>query len=198
MIEAAKLALDDPQGWMPIAQALLADGVARRGSAWRVMTLASLSADGWPEVRSVTLRHFDAQAWELGFNLDRRSPKWAQMAAHDQICLHGYDAAGRMQLRLWGHVRLHGDDALGDAAWMASQPMSRACYAVAQAPGAELPSPPLAPAKPDGQDEQARAHFGAARVELNRVDMLWLRAEGHVRVGAYLEDGAMQARWLSV
>jgi pyridoxamine 5'-phosphate oxidase len=192
------LPLDDPQGWLPHAQALLADGVARRRSAWRVMTLASLSSEGWPELRSVTLRHFEAQAWELGFNLDRRSPKWAQMAAHDQICLHGYDAAGRMQLRLWGHVRLHGDDALGDAAWRASQPMSRACYAVAQAPGVEISTPPLAPAKPDAQDTEARAHFGAARVSVSRIDMLWLRAEGHVRVGAYRENGLMQARWLAV
>lgn len=188
------LPLDDPHRWLAAALDLLEDGVARRRSPWRVMTLATWDGDG-PDLRSVTLRGHEAARRQLRFNLDRRSPKWAQMKACPSVALHGYDAAGRIQLRLRGLVALHGDGATADAAWARSQPMSRACYAALHGPGAVLDMPSSAPVLGDG--EAARGVFGAAIFTYHRIDMVWLRAQGHVRVRIDWTDGVPQAQWVA-
>ncbi len=57
---------------------------------------------------------------------DRRRPR---------VSLHAYDPKAKIQVRIEGTARLHGQDAVARAAWAASRPMSRIGYATAPGPG---------------------------------------------------------------
>lgn len=184
---------DDIEACRTEAFRLLARGVADRRSAFRVLTLASIGADGAPQARSVVLRGVDVAARCLRLHTDKRSAKWAELAADPRVALHGYDAQAQVQLRLSGTAARHSGDEVAEAAWAASAPMSRRCYSAAPAPGTPIPAPLPAP-----MDEHAgRPNFAALHVTLHGLDWLWLAAAGHRRARFAWDGAAWQGSWLA-
>jgi hypothetical protein len=178
------------------AFALLARGVADRRHPFHTPTLATLGLDGAPRARTLVLRGFDAPSRTLRLHSDARSDKVAELARDPRAALHLYDAGGKVQIRLEGTAQVHRDDALAEAAWAASRPFSRMCYAIEPAPGTPIAAPPPAP-RPDPGDEAAgRVHFSAITLTFARMEWLWLAAEGHRRaLFTWTPDGA-EATWL--
>ena len=175
------------------AFALLARGVADRRSPFHTPTLASIGADGAPRARTLVLRGFDAARREIRLHSDRRSDKLAELSRDPRCALHLYDAGAQVQIRLEGAARLHLDDAVADAAWEASRPFSRLCYAITPAPGTPVPAPPPTPR----EQADGRAHFGVIMLGFHSLEWLWLAAEGHRRARfAWDAAGAMEATWL--
>lgn len=188
------------QDRMTLAEALamaldaLARGAADRHSPWHTPTLATLSLDGGPSLRTVVLRGFDPAKRDLAVHTDRRSAKCAELAADPHVMLQGYDATTRMQLRLAGRATLHLDDSIADAAWAASRKTSRMTYATAWAPGTALPAPPAAPDDPRG----GREHFAALMLRVDSLDWLLLDPAGHLRARfEWAADGGLAATWLA-
>lgn len=172
---------------------LLARGVADRRHPFHTPTLATIGADGAPRARTLVLRGFEAEARTLRLHTDTRSGKHAELEAEPRCALHAYDAGAQIQLRLTGRARLHRDDWLADAAWAASRPFSRLCYAAPDAPGSPVAAPPAAPREGDG-----RAHFAAIALVFDALDWLWLDATGHRRARFTWHDGAApRAEWLA-
>jgi pyridoxine/pyridoxamine 5'-phosphate oxidase len=179
---------------LAMAQDALAHGAADRHSAFHTPTLATLGLDGAPTLRTVVLRGFEPATRGLCIHTDRRSPKFAALAADPRAMLHGYDAATGMQLRLAGRATLHHDDAIADAAWAASRKTSRMTYATASAPGTALPAPPPAPEDPLG----GRENFAALTLRFDRLDWLLLDPAGHARARFdWAIDGTMTASWVA-
>jgi len=173
---------------------LLARGVADRRSPFHTPTLASIGADGAPRLRTVVLRSFDAAARQLRVHTDRRSAKYAELLVDPRAALHGYDVAAQVQIRLSGRISLHAESALADAAWAASHPGSRLCYAIAPGPGTPVAAPPAAPL---ALDAAARDNFAALVLHFDTLEWLWLAAAGHRRAHfAWDAAGACAARWL--
>lgn len=171
---------------------LLARGVADRRSPFHTPTLATIGADGAPRLRTLVLRGFDAASRTLRLHTDARTAKAAEILADPRCALHGYDPASRVQLRLSGTATLHRDDAEADAAWAASRPFSRLCYAQDAAPGTPLAAPPPAP-----RDEgEGRANFAAILLRFDRLEWLWLRHEGHERA-LFTWTPEEEATWLA-
>lgn len=184
-------------GCLSAAWTRLREGAADRRSPFHTPTLASL-ADGMPTLRTVVLRAAESDSWQLRVHTDRRSPKWQALAANPAIALHVYDPVARLQLRAHGHAALHAEDAIADAGWAGSRPMSRACYAQAAAPGAPVPAPPDAPVAADAGNGAARGHFGVIRLVLDTLEWLELAREGHRRAHfRRAPDGMIAAGWLA-
>jgi pyridoxamine 5'-phosphate oxidase len=184
---------DDLAETLAEAFRLLARGVADRRHAFHTPTLATIGADGAPRARTLVLRGFDAAARSLRLHTDTRSQKAAELAAEPRCALHAYDAGAQIQLRLLGRATLHHDDALAAAAWAASRPFSRLCYAAAEAPGALLTAPVPAPREGEG-----RANFAAIVLAFDQVDWLWLDAAGHRRARfTWNASATPRAEWLA-
>ncbi|MEI6161053.1 MAG: pyridoxamine 5'-phosphate oxidase family protein [Roseococcus sp.] len=183
---------DDLAAVRSAAFALLARGVTDRRSPVHTPTLASIGLDGTPRARTLVLRGFDATARSLRLHSDRRSEKFAELTQDPRCALHAYDAAAQVQIRLEGIASLHTDDAVAEAAWQASQPFSRMCYAIEPGPGVAIAAPQPAP-----QDAVAgRAHFGVILLHMHSLEWLWLSAEGHRRARLDWLPGEERATWL--
>lgn len=184
---------DDLDGTLAEAFRLLSRGIADRRSPFHTPCLGSVDAAGAPVLRTVVLRGFDPAARQLRIHTDLRSGKAAELRANPAVALHGYDPAAQVQLRLSGTATLHAEDAVADAAWAASRPFSRRCYAIAEAPGTPCAAPPGAPA----DDAAGRPNFAAVLIAFDRLDWLWLAASGHRRARfAWDADGTPAATWL--
>ena len=175
-------------------------GVRRRHDPFHQGVLANAGDEG-PQARYVVLRAADQASGTLAFHTDRRSPKFAALAADPRLAWvffgHGE------QLRISGRVALHHDDAEADAAWAAMRPLARRTYAVPLPPGTAVGSPAEAglpglgaPADP-ALLALARAHFVLARVEATRLDWLSLAASGHRRARFEREAGVWRGHWLA-
>lgn len=184
---------DDLEETLAEAFRLLSRGVADRRSSFHTPCLGTVAADGAPRLRTVVLRGFDPASRTLRLHTDRRSGKAAEILGNPAVMLHGYDPAAQVQLRLSGRATLHAEDAVADAAWGASRPFSRLCYAVAEAPGTPCAAPPPAPHDHEG----GRAHFAAVLIVFDRLEWLWLCADGHRRARfAWDAEGRRDACWL--
>ncbi|NKC30298.1 pyridoxamine 5'-phosphate oxidase family protein [Falsiroseomonas selenitidurans] len=172
---------------------LLARGVADRRHPFHTPTLATIAADGAPSARTVVLRGFAAEDRLLRIHSDVRAAKVAELTADPRASLHFYDQGAAVQLRLSGSVTLHRGDAVAEAAWQQSRPLSRLCYAIDPAPGSACPAPPPMP-----EDVEAgRPHFCVLRFRLATLEWLHLARQGHRRARfAWGEGQAMEATWL--
>jgi pyridoxamine 5'-phosphate oxidase len=67
-----------------------------------VCFLATVTAQGRPEVRAVSLRDIDAKGF--GLLLNTTSPKWHQLSTTGQCCLHMLWSTVRRQYRVYGRL----------------------------------------------------------------------------------------------
>ncbi len=177
---------------------MVEEGPRDRRSPFHAPTLATVGADGRPRARTVVLREADAGARTLRFHCDRRSDKAAELRADGRATLHGYDPAAKVQIRLEGRASLHLDDAVADAAWAGSRPVSRLCYGTEPAPGEAL-ARGGAYALPADEDQAAagRSNFAAVLVRVERMEFLYLAFAGHRRARfAWDAAGRLDAAWL--
>jgi len=89
----------------PVAEIIAARQAARQHHDPHVDVcfLATVTAQGRPEVRAVSLRDIDVQGF--GLLLNTTSPKWQQlMTANGQCCLHMLWSTVRRQYRVYGRL----------------------------------------------------------------------------------------------
>jgi len=166
----------DLDATLQAACAMLARGVADRRHPFHTPVLGTVW-QGQPRLRTLVLRGFDAAGRTLRMHTDRRAAKAADIAAAPGATLLCYDPGQRVQIRLEGRATLHVDDAVAEAGWAASRNFSRMCYAIEPAPGQPVETPPPAPLDPDA----GRANFAVITLRFDRLEWLWLAAEGHQR-----------------
>jgi len=162
--------------------------------------IASIGADG-PNVRTVILRGADAAGRRIWCHSDRRSPKFAELAADPRVAWTLYDEGSRLQFRAWGHARLHHDDAVAEERWATTVLNSRRVYQVLDAPGSTSPLPTAGtpPELDDGRwtidfSERGRAHFAVVETVVQRLEALYLHHAGHRRASfRYDADGCRTA-----
>lgn len=178
---------------------LLVRGKNDRRSAFHTPAIATIGADGVPQVRTVVLRGADQAQAQLRFHTDIRAGKVAEIGAEPKIGLHFYDKKSKIQLRVSGTAHCHTEGALKDHAWDGSKPMSRECYRVNHSPGSHVMAPdawsiPQDPSDPD----EGKENFVAVMVTIETMEWLYLARGGHRRAKFFVAaDGALaKATWL--
>jgi pyridoxine/pyridoxamine 5'-phosphate oxidase len=176
---------------------LLARGVADRRSPMHHPTVATLGLDGRPRVRTVVLRGVEPTERRLRFHTDLRSDKVAELRAEGRVALHAYDAKSKIQLRIDGIATVHTDDAVADAAWAGSRPMSRVCYGTSPPPGRPLSEPNAFTLPDEAETDHGRANFTAVVVCVSSIEWLYLAYGGHRRaLFTWAPGGAFAQTWL--
>lgn len=192
---------DDLDAVIAFAWAELARAATDRDSLFRHAQVASTGAHGWPQLRTVILRHCAPAQREVGFHTDARSAKAAEMQADTSVALVAYDRPRELQLRLWGQAVLHDADRAARAAWDALYPPLRVPYRTPHAPGRVLEEPGCAdpaPAAmaPDDPDDGFE-NFALVIVRVVRLEYLHLRpGRGHRRA-RFEWNGDWEGHWLA-
>jgi len=177
------------------AVCLLAEGAAGPRSAWRNLTLATITAEGWPSLRTLVLRRFDPQSRLAELHTDTRSAKHAELSANPRAAVHGWDAQGRIQLRLAGTVTLHAGDTVAQRAWESLRPASQATYRVMPGPGRVMSTPDAQ--GHDRAEADAFAAFCVIRLHYHMLEWLHLGHSSHRRARFAWFGNTCEATWLS-
>ena len=138
------------------------------------------------------LRALDRDQRTMRFHTDVRSAKINQWQGKPRVCILGYDASKKIQLRVNGHVTLHTTDAVADGAWNNSRPESRIAYSVKITPGSVVDMPNGAPQS----DEDGREHFAVVIVNIDSLEWIYLSAEGNRRAVFIWQDSTLKSNWL--
>ena len=175
----------------PIIWSLLSEGVDQASSPFHTPALATVG-DGEANVRTVVLRLADEASRRIACHTDWRSPKRAQLQAHNRAHWMVYDRARKLQLRLAGKVSLHHKDALARERWLSSPPQRRMSYATPLAPGVAVQQPIAAFSGPeDGWD-----NFAVLTCTIDFMDWLYLRASGHRRAILRWQHARWTGEWV--
>ena len=164
----------DPHPWACDLSQLYAEawlrltrGVHDRHAPARHPTLATVSPEGRPQVRTVVLRAADKAAGTLDIHTDLRSAKVGDLRAKPFAALHVWDTSAHLQLRLQAHVTiLTGKDVA--TIWEGLPTASRLSYGSTPAPG-QLIAQAL-----DYTKAADQASFVVLRLRVATVDALHL------------------------
>ena len=145
----------------------LTRGVHDRHAPARHPTLATVTANGRPQSRTVVLRAADKAEGTLDIHTDLRSPKVGDLRATPFAALHVWDTSAHLQMRLEASVTfLTGPDVA--AIWEGVPAASRVSYGSSPAPGQ-----PIAEAL-DYTKAADPASFVVLRFRISSVDTLHL------------------------
>ncbi len=122
------------QGW-----ARLARGVQDRHAAARHPTLATVSAEGRPQARTVVLRGVERARATLKVYTDLQSAKVAELRASPFAALHVWDSGAHLQIRLQAEVTIL-SGAASAAIWAELPEHGRSAYGSVPAPGTPVPA----------------------------------------------------------
>jgi hypothetical protein len=142
----------------------------------------------------IVVRRFLSDSRCLEFHTDLRSPKVAELRHDPRIVFVYYDPETRIQMRVTGRAEVHANDDRAREAWKLVPPVNRALFMVPFQPSVELPDGvdldhmPV----PDPTDDSGFDHFAAVACTFSEVDILWLRAEGHLRSRLVWSNGGWQ------
>ncbi len=158
--------------------------VRDKGHGWRVGVLATTDGDAG-DARSIVLREVQVNERAVIFFTDQRSTKVAQMAAHPRGTIVLWSASLGWQLRLRVTLQVQTSGLAASSAW-ARLKMTPAAqdYLSPLAPGTEIAHP--------APERGTREFFALVTAQVQSIDWLELRAEGHRRA---VFDGRIR-RWL--
>ena len=173
----------------------LATAARDRHHAWHTPTLANVGED-IAQLRTVVLRSADPVTRILTCHTDSRAPKIAQLSQDPRCSWHFYDREAKTQLRAYGTAWTHHGDALAHQRWQDGAWRSAQCYRTPLAPGEPCTEEDLdigVPVDPATGEE----HFVVLASEINTLDWLFLRVEGHRRARFLWGQGCWQGEWIA-
>lgn len=186
---------NDLEGSLGEAWRLLFRAAADRRAPAHTPQLATVGADGAPEVRTVVLRACDPSRRLLRIHTDRRSGKAAELAANPVAAICAYDPGQKVQVRLRCTMETVLAGPVWEEAWAATRPLSRECYRVVNPSAAILPDPAEAvfdaALTNDGAD-----HFAVLLAAVTSVEWLYLAIAGHRRARFDWDGHRWQGAWL--
>ncbi len=184
----------DPHPWAGALDTLLQQvwqrlmrGAHDRHAPSRHPTLATVSPDGMPNVRTVVLRGVDKTAGRLEIHTNWRSAKITDIQARPVAALHVWDSGQKLQIRLQTDVDvITGQQAA--VAWSKVPEGSRTAYSV-QAPGTPITHALAYDRLPDPEA------FTILSLRIRSMDILHLGSDH--RRAVYLRDNHWSGQWVS-
>lgn len=173
----------------------LQTAIKDRHHDFHLMQVATLSnEDGFisPRLRTVVFRRFESEPLGFYFHTDERSPKFKELSDHSVVSLHFYSQKLKTQVRIQGHaLALSHDHEIYLEHQKQISPSGVRCYMGPYSPSVELPEYHSnmseawkfrAPTK--DEIPEIIQNFELIKVIPYSVDVLQLRATGHIRFGA--------------
>jgi pyridoxamine 5'-phosphate oxidase len=166
------------------AWASLERGARDRRAGLHTLTLATTGSEGFPEARTIVLRHASGADRQIRFHTDSRAAKYREMVANPAVTILGYDAPSKLQLRMRGTAIIHKGDQIALEAWNASQPQSLMCYRQPEAPSLTVEGPLAAPDMRGitFQPLDGFENFAVISIAVETLEWLFLSRLGHQRI----------------
>ncbi len=181
------------------AWALIEQGVKDRRKPAHTPSIATLGRDGRPKSRIAVLRAGNSASRTMRFHTDVRSAKIAELSQNPSLEMLIYDAQARVQLRIGGRAEIfHYPTTQAIAAWQASLPMSKICYAVMPASGASIEAGDGFALKTveTSQPDDGIENFCAVVVHVETIEMVYLQQAANRRARFSYDGEAMTGEWL--
>lgn len=160
----------------------------------RNVQLATMSPEGWPNVRTLVLRGFGRSPACAELHSDARAPKVRDIDHCGRVTLLAWSAAEHLQLRFTGTAMLHRADDVASARWEGLSPAARKPYGLRAVSGAPIEDPAVQPHLPA---ELRSAQFVVIMVSLVTVDILRLGADGEqTRASGCFTASGLTAGWI--
>ncbi|SFR31616.1 Pyridoxamine 5'-phosphate oxidase [Yoonia tamlensis] len=166
----------------------LARGVADAGDPARLINFATVSQDGWPELRTVVLRSANPEDHSITVHTDLHSDKIRSLRAHPRAALHLWDAGQDLQLRMQANVSIASGDATR-ALWDMIPDHAQQSYGVVPPPGAPIKAALDYVKQPDP------ATFAVLTCQIVHIDVVHLGADH--RRAQFTHAGHWVGQWLS-
>ncbi|WP_245909611.1 pyridoxamine 5'-phosphate oxidase family protein [Sphaerotilus hippei] len=175
----------------------LARAAVQPAHEWQHLTLATQDDEHGPDARTVVLREVQVDRHELMFYSDTRASKIDQLRRQPVAMVVCWSRALSWQLRLRCRLQVATDGLHVTARWarLRHSPSAQD-YLAPRAPGTVLLEGSQGHATPGREclgERRTRQHFAVLTAQVESVDWLELRPEGHRR--ARFDAGG--ARWIS-
>jgi hypothetical protein len=182
---------------------MLQRGAARFNDPFHRPVLGTVRGTAECGLRTVILRQVRFSERLLVCHTDARAPKVRDIAAGGRAAWLFYHPRRKVQLRITGRARLHGDDAFADEQWAAATAASRLNYLADAPPGTPVDRPAaglphfLRRRVPGlKESERGRANFMAIAGHMESLDWLRLRPTGNLRARFDWDRQRWRATWV--
>lgn len=146
------------------------------GHPFRFATLATIGLEQVPRMRTVVLRDFDPERFQLTFYTDSRSKKMLHIKENNKVSLLLYRGDALIQLRLEGLAIPVRDENVLREHWKRVGVPAQRDYTTLCAPGTEIRSPDRVEYL---EDED---FFSVVHIRPFKVEYLRLKRPNHIRV----------------
>ncbi|WP_025742514.1 pyridoxamine 5'-phosphate oxidase family protein [Aquimarina pacifica] len=153
----------------------LNNAVKNPGHPFRYFTLATISNDGSPRMRTVVLRSIDDQL-NLFFYTDKRSKKVKHIEQQDSIGLLFMDLEKNIQISMQASALVIYDEKVLNAIWQQIPEKSRKDYTSHLPPGTKITDPE------NVNYIEGQHFFTAIKLVPQRIEYLQLKKNNHIRV----------------
>ena len=156
------------------------DGVNNRKSDFRTFTLCS----GKEKIsgRTVVLRGFDINKNIIIFHSNYTSDKINEIAENPKVCCVFYSKKNKLQIRCFGIAKINYKNNQTRTSWNKMNDMSKECYFQNPLPGTKLKNFDSFTTHSSNNESD---HFSVITIEIDVIDWLYLKREGHRRAEIY-------------
>jgi len=153
--------------------------------------------------RIVVLRGIDENYKKIWFHSDIRSNKVKILKTNSEATLLFYDKSEKIQLRIYGRVKINYQNDITKKSWQKTVHMSRQCYLGNKTPGSDV----LVPASGLTTDvenlkytmeesEIGYKNFCVIETFIKSIEWLYLASRGHRRSYFSLKNNSLEKKWL--
>jgi pyridoxamine 5'-phosphate oxidase len=180
---------------------VLTNSYQNRNSPFRTMNICYIDTQK-PYCRSVVLRHCDDNLVYLQFHTDYRSPKINALQQNPEIALHFYDSPSKTQITMNGIATIHYMNDISETSWAKTQTLSRRSYLTHLPPSTLIPEPHsgfdnkfIDNTQTPKETEQGYDKFAVVRVDIQKIDWVYLHAHGNRRIIFTKNDTEFNGSW---
>ena len=163
---------------------LLSRGVKDRKSSFHYTMLSTINNKA-PESRTVILRNFKKDMYELKIHSDLRSEKINHIQSNNNVSCLFYDDKKKIQIRINGLAKI---EKSYQPSWEKLTNWSKRCYLSEYKPGTEVAKPSsgfperFANESPNDEDSiEGLKNFAVIKILISSIEWLYLASQGHRR-----------------
>jgi len=161
---------------------------------YHLFTVATIN-DKIPEIRTVVLRDFNFEKYQISFHTDTRSPKYNQVKSNPAISALFYSTQKRTQLRLHGNATICKDQNLLNTLWNNLNKDSKQCYQGEIPPSGNIPKSKII--NDISSDMSGFKNFSRISIEIFSVEILRLHHLGHKRLLCDVSKNPIEFQWIA-